>query len=49
MKFRLGTGLARIIPFYNYQRHDEPIITNKILYIFGIVGIAKIAVLLLMM
>jgi hypothetical protein len=44
MQFRLGVGLARIIPFYN--RQDEPIISNKMLYIFGIIAVIKVIILL---
>ena len=44
MTYRLGTGIAQIIPFY--RQKDEPIISNKILYLFGIIAIVKIAALL---
>lgn len=51
MTYRLGTGIAQIIPFYRIEdtpikQQDEPIISNKILYIFGIVAVIKICILL---
>ena len=52
MTYRLGTGIAQIIPFHRIQLQqqqtkDEPIITNKLIITMLIVAIAKIAVLIL--
>ena len=52
MQFKLGTGIAKQYPFYRVQRpvkpqKDDSIITKKILVIFGIIAVVKIAVLML--
>lgn len=49
-EFRLGRAIATIIPFYRVpiqqQRDDKPLVTNKLIIIFAIVVIIKIAILL---
>ena len=48
-EYRLGRAIATIVPFIKYRQRqkEDPIITNKILYIFGIIAIVKIAILFL--
>ena len=50
-EFRLGRAIAQIVPFYIFtqqqprqQREDKPLITNKLIIIFGITVIAVIKV-----
>lgn len=50
-EFRLGRGIAHLVPFHGMQKELEntPLITNKLIIIMVIVAIAKIAFLILMM
>jgi len=47
-EYRLGSSIA-LVPFIKYRQRqkEDPIITNKILYIFGVIVAIKIAILLL--
>jgi hypothetical protein len=56
MQFKLGTGIGKTFPFERVpleppqkptKKKDDSIVTKKILVVFGILAIVKIAVLIL--
>jgi hypothetical protein len=56
MQFKLGTGIGKTFPFERVpleppqkptKKKDDSIVTKKIVVVFGILAIVKIAVLIL--
>jgi hypothetical protein len=47
MEFRLGRSIAQLVPFIKVPANEQkPIITTRLIIIFAIIVIAKIAILL---